>query len=63
MWWTDYIKEIQKQLIEKYGLKENPDKPGVPINVPDGEYPMEINGKIDKVRAKNNKTSCCNFGK
>jgi hypothetical protein len=56
-----YIDEIKKQFISVYGFKENPEKPGLPMDVPDGEYPMEIEGKIDKVRIENGKIYCCNF--
>jgi hypothetical protein len=56
MWMSQYITEIQRQLIVKYGLKERDDMPGVPAGpVPDGEYPMMIDGKLDKVRIKNGK--------
>lgn len=58
---TDYVREIQRQFIIVYGFKENPEKPGVPLGVPDGEYPMTISGKPDKVRIVGGKISCCNF--
>ena len=61
MWMTDYIREIQRQLIEVYGFQENPEKPGVPVGVGDGDYPMTIEGKLDKVRIINDRISCCNF--
>lgn len=62
MWCTDYIRKIQKQFIKKYGFKENPSKPGVPMNVSDGEYPMTIKGKLDTVRIVDGRIHCCNFG-
>lgn len=61
MWMSDYIQEIQRQLISEYGFAENPDKPGVPLDVPDGEYPMTIEGKLDRVRIVNGFINCCNF--
>lgn len=61
MWMTGYINEIKKQFIEVLGFKENPHKPGVPMDVPDGEYVLTIEGKVDKVRIENGKISCCNF--
>jgi len=61
MWMTGYIQEIQRQLIEQYGIREDPVRPGVPLDVPDGEYPMTIEGKLDHVRINNGKISCCNF--
>ena len=59
MWMTDYIREIQRQLIAVYKFKANVN--GLPMNVPDGEYPMTIDGKLDKVRIMNDRISCCNF--
>lgn len=53
MWMTEYIREIQRQLIEIYGYQEDPDKRGVPMDVPDGEYPMTIDGKLDQVKVVN----------
>lgn len=57
----EYIEKIQKALIKQYGFAEDPDRPGIPLNVPDGEYPMKINRKLDKVKIINGKISCCNF--
>jgi hypothetical protein len=61
MWMTDYIREIQRQFITVYQFQENPEKPGLPLDVPDGEYPMTIAGKIDHVRITDGNISCCNF--
>lgn len=61
MWGTDYIREIQRKLIGDYGFTENPDKPGIPLDVPDGKYPMVINGKLDYVEIVDGKINCCNF--
>lgn len=58
---TDYIKKIQKKFITQYKFKENPNSPGLPMDVPDGEYPMKIDGKLDNVRIENGKIHCCNF--
>ena len=46
---TDYVREIQRQLIAVYGYPARADMPGVPAGVPDGEYPMTIEGKLDRV--------------
>ena len=59
MWMTDYIHEIQRLLITKYGFKAGDN--GCPQDVPDGEYPMTIKGKRDNVRIVDGKISCCNF--
>jgi hypothetical protein len=61
MWGTLYIAEIQRKLIDVYGFKENPEKPGLPMDVPDGEYPMTIEGKKDYVQINGGNISCCRF--
>jgi len=61
MWMTQYIQEIQKKFITDYGFAEDLLHQGVPLGVSDGEYPMEINGKLDTVRIENGKIFCCNF--
>lgn len=61
MWMTDYIREIQRQFVVTYGFKARPDAPSVPISVPDGEYPMTIDERIDRVRVIGGEISCCNF--
>jgi hypothetical protein len=48
-------------LIEKHGFREDPAHPGLPLDVPDGEYPMTIDGKLDHVRVEGGKINCCNF--
>ena len=58
---TDYIAEIQRQFIEKYGFPENPQKPGLPVGVTDGDYPMEIDGKLDHVKVVDGMIRCGNF--
>lgn len=55
-----YISEIQRKLIDEYGFAERADAPGVPASVPDGEYPMMIDGKLDYVRIEGGRISCCN---
>ncbi|QQG45583.1 MAG: hypothetical protein HYW89_01505 [Candidatus Sungiibacteriota bacterium] len=63
MWMTDYIREIKRQFVEVYGFKPLPNstKHEYNVEVPDGEYPMTIDGKLDKVRIENGGISCCNF--
>lgn len=61
MWMTGYIQEIQRQLIKRYGFREDPKRPGVPLDVTDGDYPMTIEGKLDRVRVEGGKINCCNF--
>lgn len=63
MWFTAYIDEVKRQFITVYGFPENPEMPGVPLpGVPDGEYPMTIEGKLDRVKIVNGNIDCCNFG-
>ena len=63
MWMTDYVREIKRQFVEVYGFKPLPGstKYEYNVDVPDGEYPMTIENKLDKVRIENGKISCCNF--
>lgn len=61
MWMSDYIREIQRLLISQYGFAARSDNPGIPSGVPDGEYPMMIDGKMDHVQIRHGKISCCNF--
>ena len=63
MWMTEYIWEINRQFVAVYGYPENPDRPGVPVvgSVPDGEYPMEIGGKVDHVKIEDGRIHCLNF--
>jgi len=61
MWMTDYIRAVQQAFIDQAGFKEDPEKPGIPLGVPDGEYPLQIDGKVDKVRITKGMISCCNF--
>lgn len=60
MWMTEYIREIQRQFIDVYGYQERQDMTGVPSGVGDGEYPMTIEGKVDRVRIVGGKIHCMN---
>jgi hypothetical protein len=61
MWVVNYIQEIQRQLITVYGFSEDPERPGLPMNVSDGEYPMTIDGKLDNVVIIGGKIRGSNF--
>lgn len=65
MWMTDYIRAIKVKLRDDYGFKPSRDVGGDLCfdNIPDGEYPMVIEGKRDFVKITNGTISCCNFGK
>jgi hypothetical protein len=60
---TAYIREIKKQFRDVY--KFVPTNPGAEEpnfdKIPDGEYPMTIEGKLDKVKITNGRIGCCNF--
>ena len=56
---TDYVREIQKQLIDVYNFPKGEN--GLPQDVKDGEYPMTIEGKLDHVSIRDGKISCCNY--
>ena len=65
MWCTDYIKEIKRQFYKKYKFK-----PSRIVgddycfdDIPDGDYPMKIKGKIDYVKIIDGTIECCNWKK
>lgn len=57
-----YIAEIQRQLVEVYGFERRTDVAQcVPKEgVPDGHYPMTINGKVDHVYIDGGRINCGN---
>lgn len=59
----DYIAEIKRRLRDDYHFVPDRVERGEPCfdHVPDGEYPMEIDGKLDKVRIENGRIFCCNY--
>ena len=61
MWMTQYIREIKIQLRDKYHFTPSRVEDGEPCfeNIPDGEYPMTIDGKLDPVRVENGRIFCC----
>ncbi len=58
MWMTQYITEIQRQIVENYGYPKGAN--GCPQDVPDGAYPMIIDKKLDLVIITGGKIWCCN---
>ena len=61
----DYVRAVKCGLRDNYGFKPKPgstDKEPL-LDVPDGEYPMTIEGKLDKIRIVHGSISCCNFEK
>ena len=62
---TSYICEIKKQWRDVYGFTPSRMVGDEPCfdNIPDGEYPMVINGKKDNVKLIDGKINCCNWDK
>ena len=56
-----YISKIQRAFIDQHGFAEQLDRPGLPVNVPDGEYPIVIDGRLDMVEIEDGLIGCCNF--
>jgi hypothetical protein len=66
MWMTAYISAVKRGLRDRYGFtpdagssEDDPTFNGNPV--PDGVYPMVIDGKLDRVRISGDRISCCNF--
>ena len=61
----DYIRKIKVELFKTYGFQPIDPNAGELIykegQVPDGEYPMVIDGKKDNVKIINGYFHCCNF--
>jgi hypothetical protein len=58
----EYINKVKRGLIEQYGFPESTEFPGcVSGHVPDGDYPMTIDGKTDNVQIIDGKIHCCKF--
>lgn len=60
---TQYISEIKRQFRDNYLFIPTGGTDNDPIfsNIPDGIYPMLIDGQVDNVKITNNSISCCNF--
>lgn len=63
MWMSDYINAIKRGFRDQIGLTPTGGTKDEPLfdNVPDGEYPLVIEGKRDRVRIVKGKIHCCNF--
>ena len=62
MWMTDYIRAVKRGLRDEHGFKPIGGTEEDPlIDPPDGEYPMTIEGKLDRVVIENGTINCCNF--
>ncbi len=63
MWMTDYVNAIKRGFRDQIGMVPTGGTQEEPLfdNVPDGEYPMMIEGKRDRVKIIKGKIHCCNF--
>ena len=52
MWMTDYIKLVKRGFRDQHNIKPTGGTKTEPLfnSIPDGEYPMKIDGKTDFVR-------------
>jgi len=60
----EYIRAIKRQFRDVYKFIPDKTEPGDDpcfTTVPDGEYPMMIEGKLDHVRIVKGMINCCNF--
>jgi len=59
----DYINKVRRGFRDQHGFKPASGTKEEPIfdNIPDGVYPMDIDGKTDNVKILNGQISCCNF--
>lgn len=65
MWMTDYIRAVKCGLRDQHGFIPIKGTRIDPIfgNIPDGEYPMTLEGRLDHVRIADGCIDCCNFDK
>lgn len=64
MWMTDYIRAVKRGLRDehKFTTREGSSKDDPVFDgIPDGKYPMTIEGRLDRVRLVDGKINCCNF--
>lgn len=55
----EYINKVKQGLASQLGLEYRDTR--VIGHVPDGVYPMEIDGKVDHVQIKNGFINCCRW--
>jgi len=62
--WIAYLRAIKRQFRDFYGFQPNAqsteDDPWFD-HIPDGEYPMTIDGEPDQVRVRNGWVTCFRF--
>lgn len=59
----EYIAAVKRGLRDHHGFNPLPGSTeNEPLlDVPDGDYPMEINGRLDHVQIRNGKIHCCRW--
>lgn len=57
---SEYIAEIQRQFVDVFNFEAKP-RAKIPVSVPDGVYPMLIEGRVDNVKIENGLIYCCRF--
>jgi len=65
MWMADYSNAVRRALRDKHGFVPTGGTDDCPLfdEVPDGTYPVEIEGRIDDIKVVDGHISCCNFRK
>ena len=59
-----YLSAVKRGFRDKYNfipIEGSTDNEPLFENIPDGDYPMEIDGKVDNVKIINGTINCCNF--
>ena len=60
----EYIRAVKRGLRDQHGFKPSPGSTRhdpILAGVPDGEYPMTIDGKLDRVQIVRGAIYCCRF--
>lgn len=65
MWMTNYLSEIKRQFRDVYKFQPSGGTENEPLfdSIPDGYYPMVIDGKTDYVKINGENINCCIFVK
>jgi hypothetical protein len=63
MWMTDYISAVKRGLRDQCGFVPTGGNDDEPLfdNMPDGVYPVTIEGRRDRVRIEAGRIYCCNY--
>lgn len=60
---TEYIEAVLRGLRDEHGICPTGGTEEAPLfeSVPDGEYPMTIDGRVDRVKTEDGNIRCCRF--